>query len=550
MQHAERGDREDQPVQPLPARPERPDPAIGRGPAQRRQPQQRDEADGQVDPQHDLGGDLPQAEILVARIEHQVQHRIGQRHQAEQPAQRQDARLRQDLPDRRHRQGQQQQPDGPEADLLQRRLPGLRPQQAERGLRRATQAAGASSRAKTTARSVESRPARSCQGQVKGRARPAGSGKAVRRMACIMPVISSRPAASVTPRSLTAQPRARISAATRAASSSFGAVEGRRRRRQHLRLAGGDQRAMQPQVPRAEPARIGDEDRHRGRQRLRQHRDAVAGDHHRIGPGEEAGIGVRPGIAPAVQPVRHAGQRARPAPRSPPRRCGGWRWPARCRRSPRPRRRAPRRAPGSIPSARTGPPTSRAIRGAGSAASAAHSCRAASSRAWLIRWQAPRMGRMFAASRGRSCRPSTSRSKSAGAEARPHAMHQRRPAPAEPARHRRRAPPGREHQPRPGRPEAGAGRGRQAGQARPGPGQPGHAAPGQRHACGTARPAARRCPAPGPRCRRADRPAPRSAAASVMDAAPREGYETATRRRQGYAPWPCNTLPTGTGTPR
>ena len=37
---------------------------------------------------------------------------------------------------------------------------------------------------------------------------------------------------------------------------------------------------------------------------------------------------------------------------------------------------------------------------------------------------------------------------------------------------------------------------------------------------------------------------------SVMDAAPRGGYGCANRRRQRNAPWPCNTLPIGTGTPR
>ena len=56
----------------------------------------------------------------------------------------------------------------------------------------ATQAAGASAKASTTARRLENRPARSSQGQEKGLARRAGKagGKAVRRMACSMPGIS------------------------------------------------------------------------------------------------------------------------------------------------------------------------------------------------------------------------------------------------------------------------------------------------------------------------------------------------------------------------
>ena len=82
MDQRQQADAIDDLVQPLPAlAAEAAHHAVGRGHRQRRKAQQRDEADGEIEPQHDLACDLPEIEHLVGDVE----QRYARRHRQKAP---------------------------------------------------------------------------------------------------------------------------------------------------------------------------------------------------------------------------------------------------------------------------------------------------------------------------------------------------------------------------------------------------------------------------------------------------------------------------------
>ena len=335
---------------------------------------------------------------------------------------------------------------------------------------------------------------------------------------------------------ISAQPRARISAATRPLSSSGGRVKGAG--------AAASRRAWPAAKRLACSARWRGPSPPGSAMKTGAAVASASDSMETLSPvtttasaqARKPAIGVRPGIAPAVQPVRHPGQGGGQRGGRGGAGAAAGAWPARCRRSPRPGRRCAAAMAGSMPSARTVPPTSSATRGAR---------QRGQRRPFRPRRRQPRpatcggwrRGSAGCSSppRGRSCRPSTSRSKRARAEAGPHAMHRRAP-PAAPAR----APPARRGA-RPRAPAAARAGGagarrsrRQPGQARPGPGQARQRRPRPAARCGRARPAVRRCRAPAPRCRRAGPPAPRRPPSSGHGRRARARLRgMADRRRQG-----------------
>ena len=73
-------------VQRFQRRAEAPDHAVGRGGGERDQADQRDEADGEIDAQHDLAHDLGEIVFLLHDVEREVQHRVAERRDAERAA--------------------------------------------------------------------------------------------------------------------------------------------------------------------------------------------------------------------------------------------------------------------------------------------------------------------------------------------------------------------------------------------------------------------------------------------------------------------------------
>ncbi|MBN9403679.1 MAG: hypothetical protein J0I30_12845, partial [Burkholderiales bacterium] len=107
MEQAERRDRKHQLVQPLPALAQPLLPAIGGGDGQRHQPQQRHEADGEVESQHDLADDPADLPLLVQGVQPQVQQGVERRRHPQHAAQQQHARPVQHRAGRGHGDGQQ-----------------------------------------------------------------------------------------------------------------------------------------------------------------------------------------------------------------------------------------------------------------------------------------------------------------------------------------------------------------------------------------------------------------------------------------------------------
>jgi len=120
MQDAEAGNGIGEPVQALPIAPEAPRHAVGRGGGQRCQPQHRQEADRQIDPQGDFRADLEQIEFLVADIEREMHRGIGEGGDPQQAAQQRQPVPAENAQRRGDRQRQQDEADGPGAEEMRR----------------------------------------------------------------------------------------------------------------------------------------------------------------------------------------------------------------------------------------------------------------------------------------------------------------------------------------------------------------------------------------------------------------------------------------------
>ena len=121
MQDGEHGKPIDDAVQPVPAdRPETADHRVRRGHAQHGKADERNEADGEIEAQDDLARDLGEVVGLVDHIETEMQHRIGERRDADHAADEDQPRPVEDMAGGRDGERQQQQPDGPVAGLVDR----------------------------------------------------------------------------------------------------------------------------------------------------------------------------------------------------------------------------------------------------------------------------------------------------------------------------------------------------------------------------------------------------------------------------------------------
>jgi hypothetical protein len=118
MQQRDRPEHVDRPVEPLPPVAEPPAPAIGRRDAKNCEAHEHDEADRQVEPQHDLGCDHAQPKVLIHRVEREMRQRVGQRGQADDPPHGQQARPVQDARRRGDRERDQQVADRPVAGAV------------------------------------------------------------------------------------------------------------------------------------------------------------------------------------------------------------------------------------------------------------------------------------------------------------------------------------------------------------------------------------------------------------------------------------------------
>ncbi len=118
-QHADAVDRH---VQPLPAPAHAAHGGIGGGRAQRDQSGQRGEADGQVEPAHDLHRHFQQMEVHVDHVQADMRQRVRHRGDAEHAPHQHDPWVVEHHARRRHRQRQQHEAQRPEAGQMDRRI--------------------------------------------------------------------------------------------------------------------------------------------------------------------------------------------------------------------------------------------------------------------------------------------------------------------------------------------------------------------------------------------------------------------------------------------
>jgi hypothetical protein len=104
MDEREQNDHINELVQFLPAPPAEPaHHAIGRGDRERGQAEKTDEADGEIEPQHDLGRDLADVEFLMRNIEQDVGNRIAEGADADHAAHVHERTIPRNPPQRRDR---------------------------------------------------------------------------------------------------------------------------------------------------------------------------------------------------------------------------------------------------------------------------------------------------------------------------------------------------------------------------------------------------------------------------------------------------------------